>query len=132
MYKNIKAFTLVELMVVLAIVGILVLLALPNLMPLITKTKSLEAKIHLEHIYNLQKSYYYIHSTYTDNLNALGYEEGSSIIEGGNANYQIEIVSFEQRSYVAQAVSYVDFDGDGQYNTWTIDQDKKLIELISD
>ena len=132
MYKKIKAFTLVELMVVLAIVGILVLLALPNLMPLITKTKSLEAKIHLEHIYNLQKSYYYIHSRYTDDLKALGYEEGPSIKEGGNANYQVEIITLEERGYVAQALSYIDFDGDGQYNTWTINQDKKLIEVISD
>ncbi len=132
MYKKIKAFTLVELMVVLAIVGILVLLALPNLMPLITRTKSLEAKIHLEHIYNLQKSYYYIHSRYTDDLKALGYEEGPSIKEGGNANYQVEIITLEERGYVAQALSYIDFDGDGQYNTWTINQDKKLIEVISD
>lgn len=132
MYKKIKAFTLVELMVVLAIVGILVLLALPNLMPLITRTKSLEAKIHLEHIYNLQKSYYYIHSRYTDDLKALGYEEGPSIKEGGNANYQVEIITLEERGYVAQALTYIDFDGDGKYNTWTINQDKKLIEVISD
>jgi prepilin-type N-terminal cleavage/methylation domain len=44
MNKKIKAFTLAELMIVLVIIGILVLLALPNLMPLISKAKSTEAK----------------------------------------------------------------------------------------
>ena len=59
MNKKIKVFTLAELMIVLVIIGILVLLALPNLMPLISKAKSTEAKIHLEHIYNLEKNYLY-------------------------------------------------------------------------
>jgi type IV pilus assembly protein PilE len=65
MNKKIKAFTLAELMIVLVIIGILVLLALPNLMPLISKAKSTEAKIHLEHIFNLEKSYFYLYSSYS-------------------------------------------------------------------
>ncbi|MEX2379157.1 MAG: prepilin-type N-terminal cleavage/methylation domain-containing protein, partial [Vicingaceae bacterium] len=44
---KIKAFTLTELLVVLIIVGILVLLALPKLMPLISKAKSTEAQLQL-------------------------------------------------------------------------------------
>jgi len=54
-----KAFTLTEILVVLLIIGILVLLALPNLMPLITKAKSTEAKLQLQHVYTLEKSYFY-------------------------------------------------------------------------
>lgn len=44
------AFTLHELLVVLVIIGILVLLALPRLMPLITRTKSTEAQLQLKHL----------------------------------------------------------------------------------
>jgi len=132
MNKKINAFTLVELMVVLAIVGILVLLALPNLMPLISKTKSTEAKIHLEHIYNLEKSYFYMHSSYSDNLSAIGYEPETSVLEGGNANYFIEIIEAAPTAFTAQAVALVDFDGDGQFNTWSMNQDKQLIEVIPD
>ena len=129
MSKKIKAFTLVELMVVLAIVGILVL---PNLMPLISKTKSTEAKIHLEHIYNLEKSHFYMYSSYSDDLAAIGYQQETSVLEGGNANYRIEIVEAAPTGFTANAVAVVDFDGDGQFNTWSMDQDKQLIEIITD
>ena len=40
----VKAFTLTELLIVLVIVGILILIAYPNLMPLISTAKSTEAK----------------------------------------------------------------------------------------
>ena len=60
--NKLAAFTLTELLVVLVIVGILVLLALPNLMPLISKAKSTEAKVQLEHIHTLEKSYFFEHS----------------------------------------------------------------------
>ena len=57
--KKLKAFTLMELLIVLIIIGILVLLALPNLMPLISKAKSTEAQLQLEHVFSLEKSYFY-------------------------------------------------------------------------
>ncbi|WP_418409938.1 prepilin-type N-terminal cleavage/methylation domain-containing protein, partial [Alistipes sp.] len=41
--KHLRAFSLPELLVVLVIIGILVLIALPNLMPLISRAKSTEA-----------------------------------------------------------------------------------------
>jgi prepilin-type N-terminal cleavage/methylation domain-containing protein len=49
--KRVKAYTLTEILVVLIIIGILVLLVLPNLLPLITKAKSLEAKTQLTHLH---------------------------------------------------------------------------------
>ena len=45
--KNLPAFSLPELLVVLVIMGILVLIALPNLMPLISRAKSTEAQQQL-------------------------------------------------------------------------------------
>ena len=41
--RKVPALNLQETLIVLAIIGILLLLALPNLMPLITKAKSIEA-----------------------------------------------------------------------------------------
>ncbi|NGX85388.1 prepilin-type N-terminal cleavage/methylation domain-containing protein [Aequorivita sp. KMM 9714] len=53
-FKRLNAFTLNEMLMVLAIIGILLLLALPTFMPLISKTKAQEAKIQLKYIANLQ------------------------------------------------------------------------------
>lgn len=45
--REMRAFSLAELLVVLVIMGILVLIALPNLMPLISRAKSTEAQQQL-------------------------------------------------------------------------------------
>lgn len=132
--KKIKAFTLTEILIVLVIIGILVLLALPNLMPLITKAKYTEAKLQLEHVYTLEKTYFFENSKYTSDLNAIGYlqEELNTESNSGKANYQLEIVESATNSFTARATSVVDFDGDGVFNMWEIDQDKNLKEIIQD
>lgn len=132
MNKKIKAFTLAELMIVLVIIGILVLLALPNLMPLISKAKSTEAKIHLEHIYNLEQSNFYMYSKFSDDLSAIGYEQEKLVTEGGNANYLLEVELVGEAGYIARATSVVDFDNDGVYNVWEINEDKELKEIMPD
>lgn len=127
-----EAFTLTELLIVLAIIGILILLALPNLMPLISKAKSTEAQQHLSHIHTLEKSYFYVNSKYSDSFDDIGYEPSKHITEGGNANYKIEIVEASIKGFKATATALVDFDGDGIFNVWEIDQDKNLKETIKD
>ena len=66
-FYSVRAFwtPLHEILVVLIIIGILVLLALPNLMPLISKAKSTEAKLQLQHVYTLEKNYFYEKSRYS-------------------------------------------------------------------
>ena len=129
---QIKGFTLAEVLVVMIIVGILVLLSLPNLMPLISKAKSTEAQLQLEHLYTLEKTYYYLHSKYTSDLEEIGFEQDKLVTEGGNANYRIEVVQASSNNFVAKAISVVDFDGDGIFNEWSIDQDKNLKETKKD
>jgi type IV pilus assembly protein PilE len=130
---KLKAFTLSELLVVLVIVGILVLLALPSLMPLITRTRSLEAKKGLKHVHTLQKTYYFEYSKFSDDLEALGFEqEGLVSEEAGNANYLIEMVEATPTTFLARATAVVDFDGDGEMNIWEIDQNGKLEEVQKD
>jgi len=131
---RVNAFTLTEVLVVLVIVGILVLLALPNLMPLITKAKSTEAKIQLEHVHTLGKTYFYEKSKYTTDLNAIGFIQEKLTTDGedGRANYRIEIVEASATTFVARATAVADFDGDGTFNVWEIDQDKNLREVVAD
>lgn len=134
LHKKVKAYTLTEILVVLVIIGILVLLALPNLMPLITKAKTTEAKLQLEHLAKLEQSYFYEHSRYSNDLAELGFiqEKLSSDGKDGKANYKIEVVSANNNTFVAKATAVADFDGDGTFNVWQIDQDKNLKEVTPD
>lgn len=131
---KVKSYTLTEILVVLVIIGILVLLALPNLMPLITKAKTTEAKLQLEHLAKLQQGYFFEYSKYSSDLMELGFIQDKLSIDGkdGKANYKIEIVSATNHAFVGRATAVADFDGDGVYNVWQIDQEKTLKEITQD
>ncbi|MBN1111695.1 MAG: type II secretion system protein [Bacteroidales bacterium] len=130
--KRVKAFTLSELLIVLVIVGILVLLALPRLMPLISRAKASEAQVQLGHIQMLENNYFFTYSRFSDNLDEIGFEQEKLVTDGGSANYRIEIVEAGLDKFLARATAVVDFDRDGNYNVWEIDQDKRLIEVTKD
>jgi len=130
--RRLPAFTLTEVLVVLIIIGILILLALPNLMPLITKAKSTEAKIQLQHLYTLEKNYFFEKSKYSAELSDISFEQQPLSTGGGQANYRIEIIEATNNSFTARATAIVDFDGDGIFNVWEINQNKNLVETIGD
>lgn len=129
---TLRAFSLPELLVVLVIIGILVLIALPNLMPLISRAKATEAQQQLVYLHTLQQSNFYTRSRYSASLDELGFEQPPLTTDGGHANYRIEIVEASEHGFRATATAVVDFDGDGIFNVWEIDQDKNLRETAKD
>jgi len=132
LFKKVPAFNLQELLVVLVIIGILLLLALPNLMPLISKTKSLEAQTQLKHIYNLEKQYFFMHSKYSADFNTIDFEAPKTVQNNGNANYSYEIIETSNAAFKARATAVTDFDGDGVFNVWEIDQNDRPREIVKD
>lgn len=130
--RRFHAFTITELLIVMAIIGILLLLAFPKLMPLISKAKSTEAQLQLSHLHMLQRTYFYTHSEYTTSFEDIGFEHETLVDDGGSAQYLIEIKEAGQLGFLATATAVKDFDGDGTFNVWEIDQDKKLKEIVKD
>lgn len=129
---RLPAYSLQEILIVLVIIGILVLVALPNLMPLISRAKSTEAQQQLAFLHTLEKSNFYTYSKYSSSLEEVGFEQQKLVSDGGNANYKIEIAEAGERGFRATATAVIDFDGDGIYNVWEINQDKDLKEVVKD
>jgi len=130
--KKIPALNLQETLIVLAIIGILLLLALPNLMPLITKAKSIEAQTQLKAIYNAQTTHQYMYSKYSEDLSELDFIPPKTVRENGTANYAYTVLNADYNSFKARAEAVTDFDGDGILNVWEIDELGNPKQLIKD
>lgn len=129
---KVKAINLQETLIVLAIIGILLLLALPNLMPLIAKAKSVEAQVQLKALYNAQTTHRYLYSKYTTDVNELDFEAPKTVKENGTANYIYSIQSADNATFTARAEAITDFDGDGVMNVWEIDQNGNPRQIVKD
>lgn len=127
-----KAYNLQEVLIVLVIIGILLLLALPNLMPLIAKTKSVEAQTQLKFIYNSQTTYRYMYSKYAFDLNEIDFEAPKTVNENGTSNYSYELLAANNNSFKARATAITDFDGDGIFNVWEIDENGTPKQIVKD
>ncbi|MBL7545930.1 MAG: prepilin-type N-terminal cleavage/methylation domain-containing protein [Bdellovibrionaceae bacterium] len=67
-----KGFSLVELMVVVAIIGILAVIGIPQYQKFMSKARQAEAKSHLNAIFQGESSYFTEYNHYTNNLRAIG------------------------------------------------------------
>lgn len=127
-----NAYSLQEILIVLCIIGILIYLVLPNQTSVVTSAKAIEAQNMLSMVHSLQKNHFYRHSKYSSNFEDIGFEPVLTIDKGGQAVYKIEIIEASLNSYKATATSLQDFDGDGVFNTWEIDQNRLLKEIVKD
>jgi len=151
-----RGFTLLELMVVVAIIAFLAMIAVPNVMRFYAKAKRSEAYMQLHSLYAAEKAYWMEHGTYTDMIlgaESIGWKpEG---YKGGGKNevfiYTYGFAGGEGRNFVTGksqtpstflgiaratkdgfvAVAAGDIDGDGKPDILTIDQDN-VIQIVQD
>lgn len=128
----VKAYSMTEILIVLCIIGIILLMVLPNQTSVISQAKAIEAQAMLNQVYGLEKSHFYRYSKYSGNMDELGFEQELTVDEGGQAVYKIEIIEATNDFFLARATSVSDLDGDGAYNTWEIDSKKMLIETVKE
>jgi type IV pilus assembly protein PilE len=125
-------FSLTELLIVLAIIGILIMIAVPIYQNVTTRAKTTEAKTQLAFLHTLERVYYLEHDTYTSSFETLGFEHEKMITEGGRARYVIEIELAETNRYIATATSIIDFDNDGVFNKWQVTEEGNVEQIIPD
>jgi type IV pilus assembly protein PilA len=123
-----KGFTLIELMIVVAIVGILAAIAIPNFIGMQKRAKTTEAKSNLGEIWTLQEAYRAENDVYVMPSGALaaGTYDGTTgwaelgFYPKGTTRYAYSITSASGTAFTAQATG--DIDNDGLNDTWTIDE----------
>lgn len=147
-----SAFTLIELMIVVAIIAFLAMVSVPTFSKFLAKAKRAEAYMNLSSIYAAQKAYWAENGTYTDLLNGdrgagwkpEGYKGGGAQENfyytygfGGGAEGRNHFTGKLNTStaHLAQstagkdnfiAVAAGDIMGNGRPDILTIDQDNKI------
>lgn len=115
-----KGFTLIELMIVVAIIGILAAIAIPNFMNYQCKAKQAEAKTLLGSLRVAQEAYFAEHDAYSDDLGALGFGVK------GESRYTITIALNEDANGFT-ATATAPLKGEDNPDTWTMDEEGELI-----
>jgi type IV pilus assembly protein PilA len=127
MFKNNKGFTLIELMIVVAIIGVLAAIAIPNFLNYQCKAKQSEAKSGLGTIRTAQEAYFAEHDTYSYEAGDIGFATK------GKARYTFTVGVNDATAlltgFTATATAKVTGQTDqglktaaGNWDVWSIDQ----------
>ncbi len=154
--KSAKGFTLIELMIVVAIIGILAALAIPNFLKFQAKARQSETKTALAAVFTAQTAYYAEYATVASSfLQANWAPAGTPKYSfamwqstAGNATYTAQAAAVDAGCGAAHpggtsnppAVLWTDFtacsagnvDNDIDLDTWKINDDKALGNVFND
>jgi len=146
---NKYGFSLIELMVVVAIIALLAMVAVPNFNRFLAKAKRAEAYMNLSALYAAEKAYFAEHGKYSDVLSGEG---GIGWKPEGNFNYTYGFSGSQGRNYFAGklgsagahlsagradgkgfvAVAAGDIDGDGEQDILTVDENNTITVVQDD
>lgn len=152
-----SGFTLIELMIVVAIIAFLAVISVPSFSRFLAKAKRAEAYMNLSSIYAAQKAYWAEHGKYSDVLDGQGgigwkpegYKGGgqqekfhysygfSSGSEGKNyftgklnaPSSALSLAKADNNGFIAVAAG--DIDGDGELDILTVDENND-IQVVQD
>ncbi|MEN2425509.1 type IV pilin protein [Chromobacterium vaccinii] len=105
MRKKTEGFSLIELVITLAVLALLVSIALPSYRNFMMQSNRTAAKTALQDLASRQESYFSTNNNYASQLATLGYASGTVYVPGnGNNLYILSITSATTSTYVLNAV----------------------------
>jgi type IV pilus assembly protein PilA len=133
--KIAKGFTLIELMIVVAIIGILAAIAIPNFVKFQCRSKTSEAKGNLKALYVAEESYRAENDTYVDNCdtgcgrnstNQIGFSP-----KGNKIRYDYDVTGSSQTAFLGTAVANASFTNELGGDAWNIDQENSVAQTVN-
>jgi len=141
-----KGFTLIELMIVVAIVAFLAALSIPNYFRYLSKAQQTEVALNLASLHAAQQAYWAEHGEYNSDLAAINWKpaqnfkytygfnvpgatEGKQFFVGksGIKKEQLQKTKADKGSFIAGAAA--DLTGKGKVDIWTIDESRNLVHV---
>lgn len=143
MIRKNKGFTLIELMIVVAIIGILAAIAIPSFQKFVAKTRRSEVKYNLEAIYKAEISWFGEYNTYASDFNSIRWKPSGTIyfytFSAGGATEGLGIASNPMPAAATPSATAAGFsaygwgniDSDGTIDVWHIN-DRKVLDVDVD
>ncbi len=106
MQRNGRGFTLIEVMIAVAIVGILVAIAFPAYNQSVRKSRRSDAKAALLDLAQREERYMSTTNVYTDSAPLLGYAASATVTTGSPMNVLSGSTAFYQLSVAASGAAF--------------------------
>ena len=113
-----RGFTLVEILIVIAVVGVLASMAVMGIQSFLDKAKMVEAELAIRDIQRLEQSYFDEHGAYTTNLQDLGFQTVRSL-----SYYSLTITlgtGTDPGAMAYRAIATGNFGNTSTPDTWTL------------
>lgn len=141
--KKNRGFTLIELMIVVAIIGILAAIAIPNFLSFVSQTRRSEMKSNLEAIYKAELSYFGEKDRYSASFVEIRwvpigvahytYSVGTEYFgKDNNVNPKPASATPAANDNSFAAYGWGNIDSDSTVDIWHIDHLKNLVNDVDD